>query len=616
VRLKIVSVLVVLFCLAVIAQPTNAQTYRGSEGWHALRVDSLKVVLKFDSQISPLDRDEVLSAFPRIVEKIVDTFDFPDFETYSLSTSVTVEQFIDSLNAREGVYLAEPYYVNDSGLASVVGETFTAGFDAELSQGQVDSINSLYHVGVVEELDGMHNVFILKNTPESGMRLLKLANHYDSLPRVRWAQPQFNVKVTTLSPYKLFDYYSLYQIQLKKVVGTFNVASVWDFAGLGRQDTVAVIDDGIALHEDLPQARIIRGMDYNGGPNGGERDTDPRPGHDEGHGMACAGIVGASHTTDSLTGQQSYTGVIGLNPNSRIMPVKIFGDRGQGANYSQAAEAITYAWQHGATVISCSWGGRPGDDNQALNEAIANAYTYGRNGWGCPIIFAAGNSGGGLDPRVTYPARLSSCLAVGATAMDDTRQYYSSYGPELDVVAPSSNVCLLGSIWSLDQMAELGFNPNQTELCYGAPVVWSCDQDYDCRFGGTSASCPVAAGIASLILAKSPTTSGAGVHMILRNSAVPIGGIPPNDYFGYGRVDAFRAILSISHGDVNNDGILSLVDLSSLTNYLTGGGFTPFPSTHLADWNCDGLMDLADLSACVAYLMGGGTPPVKPCFQF
>jgi hypothetical protein len=65
-------------------------------------------------------------------------------------------------------------------------------------------------------------------------------------------------------------------------------------------------------------------------------------------------------------------------------------------------------------------------------------------------------------------------------------------------------------------------------------------------------------------------------------------------------------------GNVNATGIIDLVDLSSLVNYLTGGGFV-LPCPEAANVNGTGIIDLVDLSSLVNYLTGGGyVPPNCP----
>jgi hypothetical protein len=601
----------------ILASEGECQYYHGSRGVHPLLIDSSRVVLKFDDEIMPNDQGTILAAFPRIVGSIPDTNLFPQYVACSLSTGVSYGAFVDSLNHKTGIYLAEPYILFGNGRPAVVGETFTTAFSTTTSRSTIDSVNAAYGVTVEEEMEGTQNIFLMRNTPASGLRLIDLSNLYHGLPNVRWSQPQFNVRIAMMTPYKLYDHYSVNQPHIKKIVGTFNSASVWDFSGIVRPETVAVVDDGVSVHEDLPSSRIIPGRDYYATSSGGI-DLDPSPGSRQSHGMACAGLIGASHTTDSVAGLQTSSGLISLNPNSRILPIKVFSDSGRGARLETVAKAINWGWQHGADLFSCSWGADTSNDNYYLNEALDSAYSRGRNGWGCPLIFAAGNSG---SDGVQYPANSTVCFAVGAITLADSLWYYSSYGPEVAAVAPSDNICLNGTVWALDQMGGNGYNPNVTLYC-NTPVSWNCstpdDPNYDCQFGGTSAACPLVAGVASLIMAKWPLVSAPGVYNILKHSAVPlpIGVTGPNPRFGYGRVDAFRAVLSISHGDVNNDGVINSIDLSSLVNYLTGGGFTPFPSVLLGDWNCSGAVDSADLAALVSYLTGRGSAPVKPCFAF
>jgi uncharacterized protein (TIGR02145 family) len=58
-------------------------------------------------------------------------------------------------------------------------------------------------------------------------------------------------------------------------------------------------------------------------------------------------------------------------------------------------------------------------------------------------------------------------------------------------------------------------------------------------------------------------------------------------------------------GNVNGTGIIDLADLSSLVNYLTGGGYV-LPCSESANVNGIGIIDLVDLSSLINYLTGGG----------
>jgi uncharacterized protein (TIGR02145 family) len=68
---------------------------------------------------------------------------------------------------------------------------------------------------------------------------------------------------------------------------------------------------------------------------------------------------------------------------------------------------------------------------------------------------------------------------------------------------------------------------------------------------------------------------------------------------------AVNACCLSDRGNVNGVGIVDLADLSSLVNYLVGGGYV-LPCFDAANVNGSGIIDLADLSSLVNYLVGGG----------
>jgi hypothetical protein len=113
------------------------------------------------------------------------------------------------------------------------------------------------------------------------------------------------------------------------------------------------------------------------------------------------------------------------------------------------------------------------------------------------------------------------------------------------------------------------------------------------------------------------------VYEILKKSAVReldwTEGVPidtPHVEYGYGRVDAFRAVLSISRGDVSNDNKLNLADITRLIAWVYAGGEAPFPSPDLGDVNCNGKIGLSDITWLISHVYLGGPPPVKPCFEY
>lgn len=418
--------------------------------------------------------------------------------------------------------------------------------------------------------------------------------------------------------YKAFDRYAPYQWNIKLITGQFNVASVWDFAGLQRPVIAALLDDGVDPHEDLPAGRIRSdGRDF----SVPQTDSIPNPAPTFFHGMCCAGILAASHCTDSLDGLSQNSGVISLNPHLQILPIKIWpdGDDSEVHDSTKAsylAAGFNWARQHGAEVLSCSWGWpNPSHQNfPILNEAIDLAYLMGRNGKGCPVVFASGNSAD-AGFSVGYPANLPHAFAVGALQYDNNRYWYSQYGQALDIMAPSGDPFWEG-IWSLDQMGSLGVSPDNQFDC---DSIGRVDPDYVCWFSGTSAAAPEVAGVATLLLARDSTLTAADVYYILKQSAVrQVGGrtiTPPDNEYGWGRVDAFRAMLSITRGDASNDGLIDITDLAAIIDQLFYSAPT-FPSPLLGDCDCTGTVDIADLQYMIDILFFSGPAPRKPCFQY
>ncbi len=136
---------------------------------------------------------------------------------------------------------------------------------------------------------------------------------------------------------------------------------------------------------------------------------------------------------------------------------------------------------------------------------------------------------------VAYPAAFPEAIAVGASSDSGCRSYYSQFGSELDFVEPSAGSFRNRSIFTTDRTGGAGYEPFS---------------DYYAFFGGTSSATPLTAGIAGLILALNPDLTQAQVRQILRDTADKIGPDPyvggRNDRYGFGKVNALRALASVA----------------------------------------------------------------------
>jgi subtilisin family serine protease len=306
----------------------------------------------------------------------------------------------------------------------------------------------------------------------------------------------------------------------------------------GEGVTIAVIDDGVDIdHEEFRSSgKVVAPRDT------GDENSDPRPGSGDDHGTACAGVACAD----------GRFGASGVAPRARLMPIRNPGWLGS----MEEAEAFAWAADHGADVISCSWGpqdGVPGNPFVPMADgtrlAIEHAVTQGRNGKGCVILFAAGNGDESVD-RDGYASH-PKVLAVAACNAKGKRSWYSDFGKAVWCAFPSGDTSDLPGIWTTDRSGRLGYNPGGPGTTEGDPAG-----NYTNSFSGTSSSTPGAAGVAALVLSRNPELRWDQVRDVLKRCCDRIdaaGGqydaSGRSDKYGYGRLNARKAVELALPGD-------------------------------------------------------------------
>jgi hypothetical protein len=93
-----------------------------------------------------------------------------------------------------------------------------------------------------------------------------------------------------------------------------------------------------------------------------------------------------------------------------------------------------------------------------------------------------------------------------------------------------------GWIWSTDITGVAGYSEWNGDYGIDPEML-----DYS-AYGGTSSVCPIAAGVAALILSVEPALTSAEVQHFLERSAKDLGDPGRDDYYGWGRVDARAAL--------------------------------------------------------------------------
>ena len=156
---------------------------------------------------------------------------------------------------------------------------------------------------------------------------------------------------------------------------------------------------------------------------------------------------------------------------------------------------------------------------------------------------AAGNNcENDATPEVVWPASIDSVFAVGAVDSLLNHWDYSCDGPEIDLVAPAGYWHLATEDspyhWSTDnyEYDHAEYNPGFCS-CTGRVT----DGKYT-LFGGTSAAAPLVAGVAALVWSQRPELTAPQVKALLRRSARDLGAPGRDDDYGYGLVDAYRAV--------------------------------------------------------------------------
>ncbi|EPD51260.1 hypothetical protein HMPREF1210_01858 [Paenisporosarcina sp. HGH0030] len=260
-----------------------------------------------------------------------------------------------------------------------------------------------------------------------------------------------------------------------------HASSAWDQTKGRSGVIVAVIDEGVQTnHPDLKGKFVSPYNAVTGGTSFYSGD----------HATHVAGIIAASFNN---------SGGAGVAPNIKIMPINVF--TGDSASSYDVGEAIIYAADHHADIINLSLGG-----SYTYAMDYATQYAKAKD---VLIIAAAGNE---RSYELSYPAALDGVIGVSATDSNDEITDFSNYGSYIDLAAPGEGIfsSLSGSK-------------------YGA-------------MDGTSMAAPVVSGVAALVLSKNPLLTSDQLEKILTKSSVDLYHRGWDDFYGYGRVDAYRAL--------------------------------------------------------------------------
>ncbi len=265
----------------------------------------------------------------------------------------------------------------------------------------------------------------------------------------------------------------------------------WDLATGSPDVVVGIVDTGVLVtHQDL---LLNRRNGYNSisglwESQGGDISAiDP-------HGTITTGAAAANGNNG--------VGIVGVGWNLGHRMLRPTDDL-NGAYGSEILECVRVAAEAGDKVVSVSWG-YPDDPANRVTAAYVRSL-------GTLLFWAAGNDHRDLSGSDRDDDAL---IVVGNVDSDENLAFDSAFGTFVDLVAPGVNIFTTSS---------------ENNAAY---VIT----------GGTSLSCPLAAGLAGLIWSRFPDLSANQVEALLKTGCEDVGAAGVDAVFGYGRINAFRSL--------------------------------------------------------------------------
>jgi len=202
----------------------------------------------------------------------------------------------------------------------------------------------------------------------------------------------------------------------------------------GSEVVVAVLDTGIDPNHPAVAGRLWTNPAET--PNGIDDDADGYVDDVYGYDFVDDGpSPDESATSGSVAGHGTFiAGIVTLMaPSARVMPLRVLGPDGIGSAFD-AARAINFATQHGARIISMSFGADAKRPPRVLRDAIESARALG-----VVLVAAVGND---AAKRIPYPASdWRNVIAVGAVDDSGHKAGFSNFAKHrVDIWAPGTEL--------------------------------------------------------------------------------------------------------------------------------------------------------------------------------
>lgn len=292
-------------------------------------------------------------------------------------------------------------------------------------------------------------------------------------------------------------------------IDKMNVESAWNYVKDHKKGKtkIGAVDTGVqGNHEDLQES-------LNKNESTCTEDAHKDNGYNDlgSHGSHVMGIMVA--TTGNKKGIKGIATTYNNNVVSALMVQAAFNSEEvkdgkkvikQYFKDEAMAKGIKYAADRGCRIVGLSISGLGG--SSAVSEAVK--YALGK---GTLVVYAAGNDS--KDIGESGYRENKNILAVISTDSNDNKSGFSNYGGAHNKIsAPGSDI--------------YSTVPNNS---------------YSHK-SGTSMACPAVNSVGAMVAAINPSLEPQGIKRLLQNTVDDLGASGYDDTFGYGRVNAWRAV--------------------------------------------------------------------------
>ncbi|MFA3783038.1 S8 family serine peptidase [Melioribacteraceae bacterium 4301-Me] len=295
-----------------------------------------------------------------------------------------------------------------------------------------------------------------------------------------------------------------------------DIPAVHDLGINGQGVIIGILDSGFRWKDNkaLMNLHVIAEYDFVQGDSVTANQSGDIDGQDN-HGTGVFSIL-AGYDLDNIIGPAYGSTFILAKTENIASETHIEED-----NY---AAALEWMENMGVDITTSSLGYSifdPGESSYSYSDMNGNTTIVTKAAnlafqRGVVTFDAAGNEGGTKWHYITAPADAYKILAVGAVTPEGQKANFSSFGPTYD-----------GRI--------------KPELVAQGTSVYHAISGGGYTFGsGTSYSCPIAAGIAAMLLSTFPYLSNEQVRQTLIQTASNYS--TPNNEIGFGIVSALRAV--------------------------------------------------------------------------